>query len=122
MSRPMAKHTAGPWKETGNWYLESTGDLITFTAITAITPYRKVAAVITDTREIENWDEMRANAKLIATAPELLEALEKTLETLECMPCRFFACDGPDEPFVDMSTCYVCALQIELKELVKSIK
>lgn len=72
----MSEHTPGPWKETGNWYLESTGDLITFTAITAITPYRKVAAVITDTREIENWDEMRANAKLIATAPELLEALE----------------------------------------------
>ncbi len=78
----MGKHTPGHWKETGNWYLTtSSGTSITCKAIMGAG--RKVAAVITDTREIENWGEMRANAKLIAAAPELLEACEEMCEWLE---------------------------------------
>ncbi len=71
----MNEHTPGPWKESGNWYLATSSDTtITFTAITD--GERTIAAVLTDTREIENYDEIRANVKLIAAAPELLQALE----------------------------------------------
>lgn len=81
----QAKHTPGPWKETGNWYLTtSSGTNITCTAISAINQ-RKVAAVISDTGEIDNWDEMRVNAKLIAAAPELLEACEDLVDLVEAL-------------------------------------
>jgi len=38
---------------------------------------------------------------------QLLEALE-TSEDASNLSCGFFACPGPDKPFVHMATCHVC--------------
>ena len=39
---------------------------------------------------------------------ELLRQLMESTETLERADCQFWACPGPDEPFQDMATCFVC--------------
>ena len=67
----MAKHTQGNWKEyKGNIVTESKSELpIDFDA--------NICKLNTFLEEAE------ANAKLIAAAPELLEALEETTNTLK---------------------------------------
>lgn len=45
-----------------------------------------------------------------------IQLLRNALETLERVPCQFWACDGPDEPFVSMKTCYVCAQIQDLRK------
>ena len=78
----METYTPGPWHLSGNWYLTtSTGKMLTFQ--TVVGNSRKVAGVMMDTREIDSFDEMQADAKLIAAAPELLEACKRSLAEFE---------------------------------------
>lgn len=74
----MSKHTKGPWQilpeEADKDYIRIRGTLLG--------GRYKVANVPTPTYEgvhPREIDETRANAKLIAAAPELLEALERVL-------------------------------------------
>lgn len=41
------------------------------------------------------------------TARQLREALEAS-ESASETSCGFFACPGPDKPYVGMATCHVC--------------
>lgn len=72
----MSKHTAGPWEwdEPSNWHgLEA--------RVFVPEPYGCVARI-----PIEAWRPRsvgRANARLIAAAPELLEALKQVIPYME---------------------------------------
>lgn len=46
------------------------------------------------------------------------ELLANILETFERVGCSFFACEGPDAPFVDMQTCHVCQQVKEIREFI----
>lgn len=63
-----AQHTPGPWKTNGDPYV-STGD-------------GKHSIAFTDCRGISDA-EAKANARLIAAAPDLLEALKDCRRALE---------------------------------------
>jgi hypothetical protein len=67
------KHTPGPWQavtnDTGAFAIESDGDLTAVICQRADWPSRK--------------DESLANARLIAAAPDLLEALQECATRLE---------------------------------------
>lgn len=71
-----AKHTPGPWKadfldEDNGWILDKKSNYI--------------AEIVTSDEEnkfIKNPDEREANARLIASAPELLEALKAAQKIL----------------------------------------
>lgn len=71
MSNQMSKHTPGPWFVTGNMtlYVEARigGGLV-----------QEVAAVGPTEADSGYGPQQRANADLLAAAPELLEALEAT--------------------------------------------
>lgn len=80
------KHTPGPWKASGTSVYAETGREIIFGA------YNMWLGEI---------EERKANARLIAAAPELLEALESTAaalaeiqnqETCDCEDLLRFAC------------------------------
>lgn len=77
----MSKHTAGPWE------LKNTADI--FTPLGA-TNAEGIAAPSNDGWHIADCDmgglclaEVKANARLIAAAPDLLEALESALTAAE---------------------------------------
>lgn len=67
----MSKHTPGPWTITED-----------DTRITAVHPLRKHSYEIVTVHYAFQHDQFRANAKLIAAAPDLAEALQ-TLVDLE---------------------------------------
>lgn len=66
------KHTPGPWK-------------VSYTKISVITAEN--GAVIAKVNKIDGLVNLQANARLIAAAPELLEAL------IECLDCEFSVTD-----------------------------
>lgn len=77
------EHTPGPWfpgrpdmqtivEGFGSKYIYSKRD----------NPDDEVAVAIAFGRDIESWDTIMANARLIAVAPELLSALESAVEDL----------------------------------------
>jgi hypothetical protein len=79
-----AAHTPGPWRSTGleyepeaGWFVREAGD----------GRYLAVASVHSTYREIE---EIEANARLIAAAPELLEALEAAVADSTGQPNVWF--------------------------------
>lgn len=75
----MSKHMPGPWTEyAGSVSSESATELRGKVSIRA--PVAQVTNAIG--REAEN----RANARLIAAAPELLEALKKAVKEYEGLP------------------------------------
>lgn len=53
---------------------------------------------------------------------EIIEHLESVLNTLGYVPCQFWACDGPDEPFVDMCTCVRCAQIQETRAMLERLR
>ena len=80
----MSKHTPGPWKYDGikHVFLDDV-------------PFQKIAEINRYLPEFE--DESDANARLIATAPQLLEALMMALDDSEVMaPDGKPLCVGPD--------------------------
>ena len=72
-----AKHTPGPWETVGAKYIWKTGDVGGAVAIIA----EPECESSNDFRPVriasERWEEAMANARLIAAAPELLEALKE---------------------------------------------
>ena len=54
------------------------------------------------------------------TARQLREALEAS-ENASSLSCAFFACPGPDKPFVSMATCYVCNTTQILRRALKRL-
>lgn len=75
----MLNHTPGPWKVIG-----SLDDLSVVNMdsddLGSCDGVRRVAHVVQGGYEIPNYDEAEANARLIAAAPELVEALEGFIE------------------------------------------
>ena len=61
----MSKHTEGPWKHS--------------TTYSVYGQNKMVASVYGDDPECKPDDRLKANATLIAAAPELLEALEEVI-------------------------------------------
>ena len=64
----MSKHTPGPWTRSYSNYIYQGKD--------TASKGRLVAICEPTTRTQEDWDQVFANARLMAAAPELLEALE----------------------------------------------
>lgn len=74
----MSKHTPGPWKV--DKYIDSGK------------PSLSVSANGSEVAQASSWagdgaDEAGANARLIAAAPELLEACREAKEVLDDLPC-----------------------------------
>lgn len=69
-------HTPGPWRVTADGYIAGQG----FVPIR--TPYRENAFKDGPARSGHPEAEVQANARLIAAAPELLEALEACLDAI----------------------------------------
>lgn len=72
----MTKHTSGPW------FFNSMGCYIQVAPKESVSPYDKVEAICS----IHKLPSYKANARLIAAAPELLEALKHALLHLEEKP------------------------------------
>lgn len=68
-----AKHTPGPWRVV----ISDNGDRCEIEAANKDCVARAFAPFPFDT----SWDERDANARLIAAAPELLEALQDLVDT-----------------------------------------
>lgn len=68
MTKP--KHTPGPWKE-------SVGDVMAFNS-----PNENTSLILTGNKELSHI-ERKANARLAACAPDLLEACENALFVIE---------------------------------------
>jgi len=71
----MSKHTPGPWLKAADNIKSRTADCVIVRL-----PAQTDCWGDEPTEQIERWD---ADAKLIAAAPELLEALEATVSLLE---------------------------------------
>jgi hypothetical protein len=79
------KHTPGPWRIV----IDDDGNSLSGRPMIAAAPELDCAIVHWDGFEQEFWEsargkkEMHANARLIAAAPDLLEALERCLNFIE---------------------------------------
>ena len=74
----MSKHTPGPWKTVArNYPIADTGDYDGCWEVLTGDPKKPIVQIWGDS------DEDEANARLIAAAPDLLEALKDTLQLLE---------------------------------------
>lgn len=102
-----AKHTKGPWKIGGscNRHIVAPGGM----EIASCRPYyiRRPA-----------YDEAVANARLIAAAPELLEALEATLK-ITCGAC---AGDGGKFNYITPDGFDACLLARQAKAAIAKAK
>lgn len=83
----MSKHTEGPWQsmpeEVDKPYIRIRG--------TRLGCRYKIANVLSCGEHELSADEVRANARLIAAAPDLLSALSKLLDASEGHPMDYFA-------------------------------
>lgn len=73
----MSKHTPAPWRTLGNWAV--------------VTKTKTIADLYKSNADCDELDEIEANARLIAAAPDLLEALKDLVdaiptETWEVLP------------------------------------
>ena len=77
----MSKHTPGPWTFSGFDQFGETRFYVSQQEGAPYTPnYSDVASLIAETVSSERIAIQRANAKLIAAAPELLAALQECLD------------------------------------------
>jgi len=74
-----SKHTPGPWAMDEDKYGE---EIDVYPLKDGPPPMGRWAEICT-VKDYESQDEMRANARLIAAAPDLLEALKLACELLE---------------------------------------
>ncbi len=75
------KHTPGPWYMEANeaeLYYEVNGEMQKMIAIGTAKDESPILAYVPTT-----WDEDKANARLIAAAPELLEACKGVMDMLD---------------------------------------
>lgn len=77
----MSKHTPAPWM------LNKTDEVIQTPAGTAVCDFERAHVYGDDS------DEWQANARLIATSPQLLQALKESVEVLRMVPV-----DAPTAP------------------------
>ena len=78
----MNKHTPGPWYYAENTEFGSTRFYIAQAEGAEFTPhYSDVATVYAETCSGDEMPIQEANARLIAAAPELLEALESAIDS-----------------------------------------
>lgn len=84
MTTPAASHTPGPWSVQDNAWHTSSIVVPETTIARCVVPDDEIDQEASDD-EGADTAKIRANARLIAAAPELLEALES------CLP----ACTGP---------------------------
>lgn len=68
-----AKHTPGPWFVNGPWNIQADTHTEIPVLVAHIVPLRN-----------ENIQERKANAQLMAAAPEMLEALDSVFRMLLC--------------------------------------
>lgn len=90
----MSEHTPGPWV-AGRPDMSTIVDGVPSKWIYAGDAYVAVASGLAS----PDWDVVMANARLIAAAPELLEALESCLGLIESdiyIPEPGHICGGPD--------------------------
>ncbi len=72
---------------------------------------------------VNDWDECRANARLIAAAPEMLEALEEALELLTYHydgDGRYHSLDRPNGQ--TDTDCEFCRLAVQAETILTRIK
>jgi hypothetical protein len=79
----MRKHTEGPWKVDGKTELCITDDISRFIGSASI--------MGSDNNYAEAYEEAKANARLMAAAPDLLDALEAMIDSGEIAHC----CSSP---------------------------
>lgn len=99
-----AKHTPGPWKAEGT--VELTFDEIIYEFAQIFSKDSTEICVIDTETQTSEW---RANARLIAAAPDLLAAAVEALGALRSMIAQFY----PD---------YACPYKKNTAELVRAIK
>ena len=86
MNESKEKFTPGPWSVRDKMcifrFLSVTSDNAPFVIAKIMQP--DMQRILEDaTKEKANWEQLSANAALIATAPEMYALLEKALEALE---------------------------------------
>jgi hypothetical protein len=74
----MSRHTAGPWEATD---LTTIGKTLTGCPLILDASGNRIT-VVEFSPIIKDFEELQANARLIAAAPELLEALESAIGIL----------------------------------------
>lgn len=96
----MRKHTPGPWK-VDEWSVYSTSAKSEDGKSHSYFTVAKCAATCGSLihRSIAR-DEVDANTRLIAAAPEMLEALKRVIDDMRC------ACEPGDGPPEDCGICY----------------
>ena len=83
----MSKHTPGPWHLLSE--LDGDGDILRICQTNAPSPGFHVALVYGHGGDIEHDTERTANAKLLAAAPEMLEALSQLVNYNESDPSLY---------------------------------
>ena len=72
----MSKHTPGPWRSSGRWVVAGKGDDAEFIAETDAPRF-----------DFARYERACEDARLIAAAPEMLEALEDLTAAAPNDPC-----------------------------------
>lgn len=81
----MNKHTPAPWVHEAEWVYA----LERAVWKNGEEKFRNRFSARLECRADVEWDELEANARLMAAAPDLLEALQKLLDETDggCQPC-----------------------------------
>ena len=85
----MEKHTKGPWRTDGNGIITGGPDYCTSIGTTPVILWRTGSSGASTKNQKGQIETAQANARLIAAAPELLEACKhlcKTLKPLGILP------------------------------------
>jgi hypothetical protein len=109
-SAATTAHTAGTWRVAGELdFLRVEAESENPNACDGI---RQIALVRQSDYEIPNYEEAEANAKLIAAAPELLDALQGVMNFIE-QYATLHDCNGKDleEDFSDFANAANAAIR-----------
>jgi hypothetical protein len=66
-------------------------------------------------------DEMNEETKGREDMRAELVALEAEMSESAGAACNFFACPGPDAPFVGMATCHYCYATQQVREILSGV-
>ncbi len=79
----MEKHTKGPWRTDGNGIITGGPDYCTSIGTTPVILWRTGSSGASTKNQKGQIETAQANARLIAAAPELLEACKHLCKTLK---------------------------------------